>query len=219
MNPNWSNSLETPNLGKKVQIFCRVCILLKPSVNSNWGYSQEKNNNLDQNWLFCWSRVTLKFDGCFEATGHLFYATSSSAHHAMAIGEFKLKLQSRKHQFMSKLTIWCSVWHWNLTDDPEKTTRQHFYTDSSFEQHFVAISVFKLELQYGNAEITSVTLTFNLWPWAFAWTPLLSMVITPENCMILWKERCEKGAMNGQTDGQTDRQTYGKNEGQRILVH
>ena len=124
----------------------------------------------------------------------------------------KISILVKVDDLMFSVTLKFDGWPW-------KTTRQHFYTDSSFEQHFVAISVFKLELQCGNAQITSVTLTFNLWPWAFAWTPLLSMVITPENCMILWKERCEKGAMNGQTDGQTDRQTYGKNEGQRILVH
>ena len=33
---------------------------------------------------------------------------------------------------------------------------------------------------------TSVTLTFDLWPWPFAWTSLLSMVITSENFMMIW---------------------------------
>ena len=28
--------------------------------------------------------------------------------------------------------------------------------------------------------LTSVTLTFDLWPWTFAWTSLLSLVTTPE---------------------------------------
>ena len=31
----------------------------------------------------------------------------------------------------------------------------------------------------------SVTLTFDLWPWPFAWTLRWSLVITPENFMIL----------------------------------
>ena len=40
-------------------------------------------------------RVTLKFDGWPQKTiGHLFYATSSFVHHFVAIGEFKLELQS-----------------------------------------------------------------------------------------------------------------------------
>ena len=56
--------------------------------------------------------------------------------------------------------------------------------------------------------LTSVTLTFDLWPWPFAWTSLLTMVITPENFMIIrWWEHGEKGVTDGQTDGQTDRQT------------
>ena len=42
--------------------------------------------------------------------------------------------------------------------------------------------------------LTSVTLTFDLWPWPFAWTSLLTMVITPENFMMIrWWEHGEKG--------------------------
>ena len=33
--------------------------------------------------------------------------------------------------------------------------------------------------------LTSVILTFDLWPWPFAWTSLLTMVITPENFMMI----------------------------------
>ena len=56
--------------------------------------------------------------------------------------------------------------------------------------------------------MTSVTLTFDLWPWPFAWTSLLSMAITPENfVMIRWQQHGEKGVKDGQTDGRTDRRT------------
>ena len=56
--------------------------------------------------------------------------------------------------------------------------------------------------------MTYVTLTFDLWPWPFAWTSLLSSVITPENVVaIRWQEHSEKGVTDTQTDGQTDRQT------------
>ena len=52
--------------------------------------------------------------------------------------------------------------------------------------------------------LTSVTLTFDLWPWPFAWTSLWSLVITPENFMMIrWQEHCQKGV----TDRRTDRQT------------
>ena len=56
--------------------------------------------------------------------------------------------------------------------------------------------------------LTSVTLTFNLWPWPFAWTSLLSLVITPENFMMIrcW-EHSQKGVTDRRTDRQTDRRT------------
>ena len=44
-------------------------------------------------------RVTMKLDGWhWKTTGHLFYATSSFVHHFVAIGEFKLELQSGNAQ-------------------------------------------------------------------------------------------------------------------------
>ena len=53
--------------------------------------------------------------------------------------------------------------------------------------------------------MTSVTLTFDLWPWPFAWTSLPSLVITPENfVMWQWREHSQKGATDRQTDGQTE---------------
>ena len=56
--------------------------------------------------------------------------------------------------------------------------------------------------------LTSVTLTFDLWPWPFAWTLLWSLVITPENFMMIrWWEHSQKGVTDRQTDGQTDGQT------------
>ena len=57
---------------------------------------------------------------------------------------------------------------------PSKTIGHLFYATSSFVHHFVAICVFKLELQSGNAQSGSnstifravrVTLKFDVWPW------------------------------------------------------
>ena len=59
--------------------------------------------------------------------------------------------------------------------------------------------------------VTSVTLTFDLWPWPFASTLPWSNVITPENFMMIrWWEHSQKGV----TDGQTDRRTDGRTDGQ-----
>ena len=64
--------------------------------------------------------VTLKFDEWpWKTTGHLFYATSSFVHCFVAIGEFKLELQSGNAQLGSNSSFW-APWPWNLTDDLAK---------------------------------------------------------------------------------------------------
>ena len=53
--------------------------------------------------------------------------------------------------------------------------------------------------------VTSVTLTFDLWPWPYAWTSPLSLVITPENFMMIgWWEQSQKGVTDRRTDRRTD---------------
>ena len=113
------------------------------------------------------SRVTLKFDGWPSKTiGHLFYATSSFVHHFVAIGEFKLELESGNAQSGSNATLFRAVWPWNLTDDLKKTIGHLFYATSSFMHHFVAIGEFTLELQSGNAQSGSNSTLFRaVWPW------------------------------------------------------
>ena len=61
-------------------------------------------------------RVTLPW----KTIGHLSFAVSSFVQHFIAIGEFKLELQSGNAQFESNLTIFRAVWPWNLTYDLEK---------------------------------------------------------------------------------------------------
>ena len=65
--------------------------------------------------------VTLKFDGWpWKTKGPLSFAVSSFVQHFIAIGEFKLELQSGNAQFESNLTIFRALWPCNLTDDLEK---------------------------------------------------------------------------------------------------
>ena len=67
------------------------------------------------------SHVTVKFDGWpWKTIGHLYHATSSFVQHFLAIGEFKLELQSGNSQFGSKSTIFRAVWPCNLTYDLAK---------------------------------------------------------------------------------------------------
>ena len=98
------------------------------------------------------SRMALEFGKwTWKTIGHLFNATSSFVHHFVAIGEFKLELQSGNNEFGSKSTIFRAV---TLRFDvwPWKTIGIFSYATSSFVHHFEAIDKFKLELQSGNAQ-------------------------------------------------------------------
>ena len=67
-------------------------------------------------------RVTLKFDRWpWKTIGHLFYATSSFVYHLIAIGEFKLELQSGNAKFASKSTVFFNRVTLKLDRRPFKT--------------------------------------------------------------------------------------------------
>ena len=92
------------------------------------------------------SRATLTFNGWPRKTiGHISYAASSSVHHFMAIGEFKMELQSGNAQFGTKSTIFLAVWPWNLTD-------MWIQTGVMVRKRLSGV-------------MTSMTLTFDLWTW------------------------------------------------------
>ena len=86
------------------------------------------------------SRVTLKFDVWpWKTIEHLFYATSSFVQHFVAIGEFKLELQSGNAWFGSKLTIFLAVWPWNLMYDLENNRAPllcYFKLCAAFRSHW-----------------------------------------------------------------------------------
>ena len=181
--------------------------------------------------------MTLKFDGWPSKTiGHLFYATSSFVQHFVAIGEFKLELQSGNAQSGSNSTILRAVWPfwnfwgiWKLRPAYRRMTSLLccFKLNSNWIGHlFWAVLTFCIIKLYASSHhhmwiqtgvtvrkwwswvVTSVTLTFDLWSWPFAWTPLLSLVITPENFMMIrWWEHSQKGVTDRQTYGQTDGRT------------
>ena len=98
--------------------------------------------------------------------GHLFYTTSSFVHHFNSIDEFKPKLQSGNDQFVSKLAIFfLSRVTFKFDRWPWKTIGQLFYVASSVVRYFKAISVFKIELQSGNAQFGSQSIFCPVWPW------------------------------------------------------
>ena len=155
--------------------------------------------------------VTLKFDGWPSKTiGHLFYATLSFVQHFIAIGEFELELQSGNAQSGSNSTILarCDLEIWRMT---LKNNRAPLLSNIklyvSFHHHMwiqIGVTVRK-RLSW---VVTSVTLTFDLWPRPFAWTLPWSVVITPENFMMIrWWKHSQKGVTDGQTDRRTDGRT------------
>ena len=152
--------------------------------------------------------MTLKFDRWPSKTiRHLFYATSSFVHHFIAIGEFKLEVQSGNTQFGLNSTIFSTVWPWNLTDDLEKQygtfLKQHqaICIISSSYVNSNSPETVKLACDLCDLDLSPLTLTF-------AWTSLLSLDITPENFMMIWWwEHSQKGVTDGQTNRQMDRRT------------
>ena len=116
MNSNWSYSPETPNLGQirrflepcDLEIWCmtlknnRAPLLCYFKLYTSFRSHRWIQTGVTVRKLPIWvkindffSRVTLQFDVWpWKTIGHLFYATSSFVHHFVAIGDFKLELQS-----------------------------------------------------------------------------------------------------------------------------
>ena len=104
--------------------------------------------------------------------------------------------------FFRRVTLKCNVWHWKNNRAPLLSNIKLY---ASFHHHMWIQTGVTVRKRLSGV-MTSVTLTFDLWP--FAWTLLLSMIIIPENFMMIrWQEHSEKGVTDRQTDRQTDRRT------------
>ena len=180
MNLNWSNNPETLHLVINRRYF-------EPCDLEIW-------------------RMTLKN----KRTPLLCYL--SFVHHFVAIGEFKLELQSGNAQsgwnsmiFFSRVTLKFDGLPWKNNRTPLLSNVKRY---ASFHHHLWIQTGVTVRKRFSWV-LTSVTLTFYLWPWPFAWTSLLSKVINPENLMMIrWQEHREKGVTDGRTDGQTDGQDH-----------
>ena len=84
------------------------------------GVTNQKCSNQSQIISFS-PRVTLKFERwSWKTIGYLFYPTSSFVHHFVAIGVFKLELQSGNTRFGSKLE---TVDQWSTRIPPALTAK------------------------------------------------------------------------------------------------
>ena len=142
--------------------------------------------------------LTLKFDGWPRKTiGHLFYTMYSFVHHFKAIGEIKLELQSGHVQFRSQSVIFLS-----RVKDNKAPLLCHIKLCASSHHHMWIQTGFIFQKQL-NWVLSFVTF-MDTWPWPFAWTSLLSMVITTKNFMMIWWWKHSGKAV---TDGQVDKRT------------
>ena len=146
-----------------------LVILLK--LDSNHRFFSRETPNLAQNRRF-FSRVTLKFDGwASETIEHLFYATSSFEQHFIAIGEFKLELQSRNAQSRSKSPFFlpCDLEIWLMTFKNNRAPLLcYFKLCASFRSHWwiqTGVTVRKRPIWVKIDDFFShVTLKFDEWP-------------------------------------------------------
>ena len=151
--------------------------------------------------------MTLKFHGWpWKTIGHLFYATSSFVHHFIAIGKFKLELQSGHAQSGSNLTIFLAVWPWNLTDDLEKQQ------STSPKQHqalcIISSSFVNSNLSYGpeKVKLGCDLCDLDLWPLTLTFCMDITFVIG-NNSRKWWYDVGNIVKKVSQTDGQTDGRT------------
>ena len=135
-----------------------------------------------------WFRVTLKFDRLhWKTIGHLFYATSSFAYHFTTIGnsnssycpEMSNLGQNRRFFVPCDLEIWRRA-----LKDNRAPLLCYFKLCASFYNHRLHQTRVTVRKRL-HGVLTSVTWTFDLWFWPFAWTSLLSMVISSENFIVI----------------------------------
>ena len=184
-------------------------------MNSNLSYSPETLNS-GQNGQFFY-RWDLKIWWMTSKTiGHPFNAISSFVHHFVAIGEFWNWSYSMELQNLGQNQRFFYLFDLEICWMTLKNKRAPLFSIiklcTSFHHHMWIQTGVMVRKQL-NSVLTYVTLTFDLWPWPFAWTSLLSLVIPPE---VSWwyddgnmvkKVWRADGRMGKWTDRETERQT------------
>ena len=141
-----TDDLQIPQ-GASSVLLQTLCIISKPSVDSNCGYSGE-TLNLVQNRRFFGpcdleiSQMPWTFNReplpCRWANASIICKPSVNSNWSYIPETFNLSQNRPK-------SIFLSVWPWNLLD-ALKTMVNFFYIITSFVHHFVAIVELKLEL-------------------------------------------------------------------------
>ena len=115
------------------------------------------------------------------------YATSSFVHHFVAIGELKQELQSGNAQFgqIRRFFELCDLEiGWMTLKNNRAPLLCNIKLCASFHHHMWIQTGVTVRKRFSWV-LTYVTLTVDFWPWPFAWILLWSLVITPENFMMI----------------------------------
>ena len=158
MNSNWSYSPETPNLGQNRRFFY-------PCDLAIWRMTL-KNNRAP---LLCYFKL------CASFRSHWCIQTLVMSPETPNLGQIRRILEP------CDLEIW-----WMTLKNNRAPLLSNIKLCATFYHHMWIETGVTVRKRL-NGVMTSVTLTFDLWPWPFAWTLCRSMVITPENFrMIRW---------------------------------
>ena len=132
-------------------ILCQaLCIISKPSVNSNWSYSPETLNSGQNRRFFSPCDLAIRCMTLKNKRAPLlsYFKLCASLHNHWWIQTgFTVRMRPiwvKFDHFVSLVTLKFNGW-------PGKIMGHLSYTTSSFVYHFIAIGEFKLELQSGNA--------------------------------------------------------------------
>ena len=180
MNLNWRYSRKTPNLGQ-------IWRFLEPCDLEIWRMTL-KNNRAP---LLCYFKL------CASFCSHWWFQTGVTVR--------KRPIWVKFNDFLEP----CDLEIWRMTLKNNRAPILCCFQLCAWFHWYMWIQTGVRVRKRLSWVLTSVTLTFDVWPWCFAWTSPLSMVITPENFMMIrWWKHGEKGV----TDGQTDRRTDGRTE-------
>ena len=153
---NLSYSPETPNLG-------HIRRFLEPCDLEIWRMTL-KNNRTP---LQCYFKL------CASFCSHWWIQTGVKSPETPNLGQIRRFLKL------------CNLAIWRMTSKNNRAPLlRYFKLCASFRSHLCIQTGVRVRKRLSWV-LTSVTLTFDLWPWPFAWTSLLTMVITPENFMMI----------------------------------
>ena len=178
-----------------------LCSIWYPLVNSNWSFSPETPNLGQIRWFLepCdleIRRMTFKNN---RAPLLCYFKLWAAFHSHLVISNWRYSPETPNLGQIRRFLAPCDLETWQMT---LKNNRAPLLSNiklyASFHHHMCIQTGVTVRKRLSWV-VTSVTLTFDLWPWPIAWTLPWSLVITPENFMMIrWWEHSEKGVTDGQ---------------------